>query len=286
VGLPYPAIPLFLSLAAGPRLAEVLHLSGAWARRPPEQVFNPPIPSRTYEMTEPPKLISRRAALARAAALLGGAISAPTLAGVLAGCARPLEATALRAGALTAEQLELVAVLGEHILPNTDTPGARAAGVHQFIDVMLAEYYPAEERDRFLAGLARVDGYARRAHGSPFLQLAEDRQLALVRALNRAAFRDPSAATLPEQEPVLQETDVETGRSDLESQRPASGGVMTNQRWDPEDVGRQSFFRTLKELTLVGYYTSEVGATQELRLNPMGVWRADIPYAEVGQAWV
>lgn len=237
-------------------------------------------------MSEPQRMISRRAALARAAALLGGAISAPTLAGVLAGCARPLEAAGHGAGALTPEQLELVAVLAEHILPTTDTPGARAAGVHQFIDVMLAEYYPAEERDRFVAGLARVDAYARRAGGKTFGVLAHDQQVALVRALNQAAFRDPAAPAVPEQEPVLQETDVETGRSDLESQRPASGGVMTNQRWDPEDVGRQSFFRTLKELTLVGYYTSEVGATQELKLNPMGVWRADIPYAEVGQAWV
>ena len=55
--------------------------------------------------------------------------------------------------------------------------------------------------------------------------------------------------------------------------------------WDPEDSGPDSFFRTLKELVLVGYYTSEVGATQELGVNPMGVWRPDIPYAEVGHSW-
>lgn len=237
-------------------------------------------------MSESQRMISRRAALARAAYLLGGAISAPTLAGVLAGCERRQGVEALQPQVLTAEQSEMIAVLAEHILPTTDTPGARAAGVHEFIGVMVSEYYPEEERNRFLAGLGRVDAYARRAHGKPLLQLEEGQQLALVRAMNHAAFRDPSAEALPEQQPVLQETDVETGRSDLESQRPASGGVMTNQQWDPEDVGRESFFRMLKELTLVGYYTSEVGATQELRLNPMGVWRGDIPYSEVGQAWV
>ena len=48
--------------------------------------------------------------------------------------------------------------------------------------------------------------------------------------------------------------------------------------------GRQPF-RTLKELTLVGYYTSEVGATRELRVNPMGAWHADVPYASLGHAW-
>jgi hypothetical protein len=41
----------------------------------------------------------------------------------------------------------------------------------------------------------------------------------------------------------------------------------------------------VKELTLVGYYTSEVGATRELRVNPMGRYRGDVPYAAVRTAW-
>jgi hypothetical protein len=84
---------------------------------------------------------------------------------------------------------------------------------------------------------------------------------------------------------VLRETGTETGRSDAEAVQAASGAVALDQDWDPEDVGRQSFFRTLKELVLVGYYTSEQGATQELRMNPMGAWRGDVPYSEVKQAW-
>jgi len=46
-----------------------------------------------------------------------------------------------------------------------------------------------------------------------------------------------------------------------------------------------TLFRRMKELTLVGYYTSEVGSTQELRVMPMGEWKADVPYQEVGRAW-
>ena len=45
------------------------------------------------------------------------------------------------------------------------------------------------------------------------------------------------------------------------------------------------FFRKMKELTLVGYYTSEVGATQELRRMPMSEWKADVPYDSIGRAW-
>ena len=42
------------------------------------------------------------------------------------------------------------------------------------------------------------------------------------------------------------------------------------------------FWRRLKEITLVGYYTSQPGATQELHVNPMGIWKGDMPY-KVGQ---
>ena len=39
-------------------------------------------------------------------------------------------------------------------------------------------------------------------------------------------------------------------------------------------------------LTLYGYYTSEVGATQELKyLHTAGEWKADIPYSEVGKSY-
>jgi hypothetical protein len=197
-------------------------------------------------------VITRRAAIARVAYLLGGAVSASTVAGVLAGCDRLGRESA--GSALSSDQNELVASLAEYILPETDTPGARSAGVHDFIDVMMTDYYPAEERDRFLAGLTRVDQRAERAFGVRFLEVDPAQQLDLVVALNRQAFQDAAA-------------------------------VAPDSDWDPEDVGRQSFFRTFKELVLVGYYTSEPGATLELRMNPLGSWTGDLPYADIGRAW-
>jgi hypothetical protein len=42
----------------------------------------------------------------------------------------------------------------------------------------------------------------------------------------------------------------------------------------------------MKELTLVGYYTSEPGATQELRHEPVpGRYQACVPLSEIGRAW-
>ena len=167
-----------------------------------------------------PGLIDRREALRRGALVL---------AGLLAGCeARRAPAAGWRPRVLDTDQAEMVATIAEHILPETDTPGARAVGVHRFIDAMVAESYAADERQQFLTALAALD-----ARG--FLARSASDQLAMLGELDR------------------------TG--------------------DP-------FFRSLKDLTLVGYYTSEIGATRELQYAPLpGRYDGCVPLAQIGRAW-
>jgi hypothetical protein len=189
--------------------------------------------------------IGRRDALRRVAMLLGGAISAPAIAGVLAGCdSRSAADGTWTTRALTNEQGELVATIAEHILPETDTPGARAAGVHKFIDKMLADHYPAEDRQRVLAGLADIDARARRDCGRAFLICDAEEQRGVLAHIDQEAF-----AAVP-------------GRAEV------------------------SYFRTLKELTLLGYYTSEIGATQELRHVAVPErFEGCVPFTQIGRTW-
>ena len=60
--------------------------------------------------------------------------------------------------------------------------------------------------------------------------------------------------------------------------------ILDRAHADPEDIGRESFFRRMKELTVVGYYTSEIGQNRELRINPWGQYR-DIQYKPGTPAW-
>jgi hypothetical protein len=192
--------------------------------------------------------IDRREALRQATVLLGGALSASTIAGVLAGCDASI-ALAAQSGrrTLTAAQLELVATIAEHILPTTDTPGARVAGVHRFIDRMMAEYYPPPDRQRFLAGLANVDDRAQQAHGRTYLKCTADQQRAILGELDREAY-------------------------------PGSRAAGANRG--------PHFFRTMKELTVVGYYTSQIGATRELKHAPVpGRFEGCVPFTSVGRTW-
>ncbi|MCY4000470.1 MAG: gluconate 2-dehydrogenase subunit 3 family protein [Bacteroidetes bacterium] len=189
--------------------------------------------------------MDRRTALQRIAMLMGGTLSASTIAGVLGGCSAGDDGVVFRARTLTDGKDELVATLCEVIIPETDTPGARGARVHEFIDNMLTDWYDQDEVDDFLNGLAdveqRVDGYG----GKSFIHLTPQQQIQLL-------------------------TDMET---EAES-------------WhDSGESSATPFFITIKSMTLIGYYTSEIGATQELRINPMGIYRADIPYSEINRAW-
>ena len=88
--------------------------------------------------------MDRRSALSRIGLLVGGTLSLPLTSALLSGCSTPnAEQYALKS--LTPRQFSLVGKLADFIIPETDTPGAKEAGVARFIDTLLAEYYlPAE----------------------------------------------------------------------------------------------------------------------------------------------
>ena len=108
-------------------------------------------------------------------------------------------------------------------------PGAKAARVNEFIDLILTEWYDEEEKSTFLTGLADVDSRTRELYGKDFVECGEKQQVGILQAL------DDEVAARTE--------DVRRRRN-----RP------------PE----KNFFFMIKQLTLVGYYTSQIGFEQEL----------------------
>lgn len=189
--------------------------------------------------------MDRRAALKRVGVLMGGALSASTVAGVLGGCQPGPPGQTFIPQTLSAGQDELVTVLAELIIPETDTPGAKGAQVNEFIDLMLTDWMKADERAAFVDGLAEVERRAQSSTGKAFLSLSLEEQTALLTTLEDEAL-DPGRA--------------------------------------PDAV--PAFFSMLKQLTLVGYYTSEVGATQELRYERApGRYDGCVPYEDLGRAW-
>jgi hypothetical protein len=124
----------------------------------------------------------RRSALIKLAGLCGLALCGDALAALAASGKAPA-APAL----LSAEALALTAVLAEHIIPATETPGALAVGAHHTIDHMLMACATASEQRSFIAGLERIDAVATAADGKRFRALPAKRRVALLQALDGGA---------------------------------------------------------------------------------------------------
>ena len=89
---------------------------------------------------------------------------------------------------LSPEQNELVTMVAEMVIPETDTPGATSVHVNEFLDLLLAEWSSDEDRSRFLAGLEDIDHETRATYGKRFVELAEPDRVVTLHALD--AMRD------------------------------------------------------------------------------------------------
>ena len=136
---------------------------------------------------------------------------------------------------LNPHQDATVTALAEWIIPQTDTPGAKAVRVNEFIDLILTEWMDDHERSLFLAGLGDVDKRSQAQFGRNFVDCAEGQQKQMLIAFD-------------EEQTTLRQAEIHAWH------RRRQMGV----------AAEESFFRTMKQLTLVGYFTAEVGAKQAL----------------------
>lgn len=191
--------------------------------------------------------MNRREALQRAAWVLGYTVSIPALSQVLEACQSRPE-LGFQPTFLKPEQASIVAEVSGIIIPKTDTPGAKEVGVPQFIDLVVRDCYKKEDQDNFLKGLDEFDKGAKEAYGDLFMDLAPEKQVEYVTRVHGAMVEATKAPDF------------------REKPRP--------------------FMHTMKELTVVGFFTSEPGATQVLQYEEVpGAYHGCVPLAEVGKTW-
>ncbi len=172
-----------------------------------------------------PATLTRREAIFRVSTMLGGAALVGQSA-MLASCAAeefPLDpANAL----FSADEIALLDEIAETILPETETPGAKAAGVGAFMALMVANTYYEADQAIFREGLAAIDAASLESSGADFAAIDPAGRLALLETLDA------------EQHEYMLAKPIDA---------PAH------------------YFRMMKELALLGYFTSEIGYTQAMR---------------------
>ncbi|MEO7359951.1 MAG: gluconate 2-dehydrogenase subunit 3 family protein [Gemmatimonadaceae bacterium] len=193
------------------------------------------MPDDTELKSTPASQIDRREAIRRVSAMLGGAafIGGSSL---LTACSREPAAKSADSSVATSkvapnqtmfstEEVVLLDEVAETILPETSTPGAKAADCGAFIAVMVQDCYTPADQAIFRQGLTQLNAASQTASKATFMQATPEQRLALLTQLDRdaKAYQDTKKGSEP-----------------------------------------NHYFRMLKELTLLGYFTSEVGMTKAL----------------------
>lgn len=195
--------------------------------------------------------IDRREAIKRAALLSGFALSSSMMAGLMQSCQpepRP-EGQVWKPVFFDEAQGKALAEIADTILPTTDTPGAKDVGVHEFIDRFVKDCVPEAMQLQAKAGLDELLSACQGANGKPFLDCSPEERLAFLNGL------DAEARQLMEVNPGL----------------------------TPEQT---PFFMQLKQLVLLGYFTSEEVGTSVLAYSPVPGRYVPCPPYEAGQpAW-
>jgi hypothetical protein len=144
-------------------------------------------------------------------------------------------------------EVVLLDEIADTILPTTKTPGAKAAGVGPFIAMMVADTYDPGEQALFREGLDALERESRAQNGGGFIASSPAQRVALLERLDREA---------------------------IEYMRI------------PGNADRPHYFRLIKELTLLGYFTSEIGYTQAMRyMETPGRFDPCITYTAGDKAW-
>lgn len=207
--------------------------------------------------------MNRREAIQRVAMLIGGSVIGANL--FLEGCTRPASKDV--AVLFEKDKMNFLGDLAEAILPETSTPGAKEAGVGEFIPVMIRDCYDPQDQKAFLEGLDSVDDRAKTEFDKKFQELSKEQQLEFVNMLDKEA----------------KEFQAERGKKQRELNEEAEKNGN-----DMEEVEQlpNHFFHMLKQLTLTGFFTSEVGMTKALRFVKIpGRYDGNYPYKKGDRAF-
>lgn len=202
------------------------------------------------------RLIDRREAIRRVSALLGG-IALVGEGALLTGCRTERGPASQSAVRFSDDDIAFLDEVADTILPETETPGAKAAKVGAFMAVMIVDCYDEPDQQVFRDGMRKLEDACQQMHHTSFMQATPAQRLALLEQLDRE-----------------QKTYMDA------RQAARRAGTAT------DADGRAHYFRMMKELALLGYFTSEIGYTQAMRYaETPGRFDPCLPYTPGEKAW-
>jgi hypothetical protein len=242
--------------------------------------------------TEELGLINRREAIRRVSALLGG-VAFVGGTSLISACEKAPSSEAAKGtpGAFTPEEIAYLDEVAETILPETKTPGAKAAKTGAFMALMVTDSYGTDDQKIFRDGMAKLEDATKKAHNVGFMAATPEQRLAVLNALDREqkTYTDAreNAQRAKRGLPAVPAGGSAPGDEHLPDQRKegATGGESSGAAAITADAPSH-YFRMMKELALLGYFTSEIGYTKAMRYQESpGRFDPCTPYTKGEPAW-
>jgi hypothetical protein len=181
--------------------------------------------------------MNRRDALKSVMVMMGGTMVGATA--ILTGCAPERQIEGLN---FSPEDIAFLDEIGDTIIPETDTPGAKATGIGAFMVMMVQDTYDADQQKAFVDGLNMIRKDFKSTNGSDFVEASPEDRLAYLNSMNEQ----------------------------FKTSKGEEAAVVN----------------MLRDLTVLGYFTSEIGATQALNyVEVPGKFDACIPYNKGDKAY-
>jgi len=204
--------------------------------------------------------MDRRELLKMIALVTGGVVIGGEV--FLSGCKTAGKADA----GFTAENIALLDEIGETIIPATNTPGAKAAKVGELMKIMVNDCYTQAQQDAFMKGLSSIEEASKKANNKSFMESTPQQRHDLLIVLEKEA-KDFNKIQSDKDQPKRDEY---------------------NKKGQPYEFvpSPLHYYTMMKQLTLLGFFTSKTGMTETLRHIPVpGKYDGNFAYNKGDKAW-
>jgi hypothetical protein len=204
--------------------------------------------------------MERRELLKMVAVLTGGAVIGGDF--FLSGCKAGPKTNA----GFDTSVISLLDEISETIIPATNTPGAKAAQVGAFMKIMVTDCYTQAQQDAFMKGINSLKKACKKMHGKSFMDCTPEQRHNFLVSLEKEA--------------------KEYNKQVEEKDKPQKDEFAKKGKSYDFVPSPLHYYTMMKQLTLLGFFTSKTGMTETLRHIPVpGKYDGAYPYKPGDKAW-
>ena len=204
--------------------------------------------------------------LATGAIVIGGEF-------LLTGCKN----SSLGGATFSKEDIAFLDEVADTILPETKSPGAKAAKVGTFMSVMVNDCYTVADQKIFHDGITKLNDASKKKFNQDFVSATPAQRLELLKEIDKSSGEFNKKVN----ESFNNYTSAQNSQMAQEKNKDGKDPRADKMRENPEH-----YYTMMKQLAILGYFNSKEGATQALRYVAVpGKYDGALPYKKGDKAW-